>query len=102
MARAYQPQEMSDPAAEPQAGEWQALRGELVALLDQVEGRYAQHEPAEPEPLLKQPWDLLPLHRGLRTPFRSPHHQRELAPVAERDDGAVLTDRRGEQTRDEG
>lgn len=48
MARAYQPSEMSDPAAEPQAGEWQALRGELVALLDQVEGRYAQHEPAEP------------------------------------------------------
>ena len=48
MARAYQPTEMSDPAAEPQAGEWQALRGELVALLDQVEGRYAQQEPAEP------------------------------------------------------
>jgi localization factor PodJL len=48
MARAYQPQEMSDPAAEPQAGEWQALRGELVALLDQVEGRYAQQEPEEP------------------------------------------------------
>ncbi len=48
MARAYQPTEMSDPAAEPQAGEWQALRGELVALLDQVEGRYAQPEAAEP------------------------------------------------------
>ncbi len=48
MARAYQPTEMSDPAAEPQAGEWQALRGELVALLDQVEGRYAEQEPAEP------------------------------------------------------
>nr|WP_295883881.1 peptidoglycan-binding protein [uncultured Devosia sp.] len=48
MARAYQPTEMSDPAAEPQAGEWQALRGELVALLDQVEGRYAQQEPEEP------------------------------------------------------
>ncbi|HTO29158.1 MAG TPA: hypothetical protein VL017_11260, partial [Devosia sp.] len=39
---------MSDLAAEPQAGEWQALRGELVALLDQVEGRYAHQEPAEP------------------------------------------------------
>ncbi len=48
MARAYQPTEMSDPAAEPHAGEWQALRGELVALLDQVEGRYAQEEAAEP------------------------------------------------------
>ncbi len=48
MARAYQHSEMSDPAAEPQAGEWQALRGELVALLDQVEGRYAQQEPEEP------------------------------------------------------
>ncbi|MBE0581799.1 peptidoglycan-binding protein [Devosia sp.] len=48
MARAYQPTEMSDPAAEPQAGEWQALRGELVALLDQVEGRYAHQEAPEP------------------------------------------------------
>lgn len=48
MARAHQFTEMSDSAAEPQAGEWQALRGELVALLDQVEGRYAQQEAAEP------------------------------------------------------
>lgn len=48
MARAYQFSELSDPAAEPQAGEWQALRGELVALLDQVEGRYAQEERSEP------------------------------------------------------
>lgn len=50
MARAYQIPEMSDAAAEPQAGEWQALRGELVALLDQVEGRYARDE--QPEPAL--------------------------------------------------
>jgi localization factor PodJL len=50
MARAYQIPEMSDAAAEPQAGEWQALRGELVALLDQVEGRYARDE--RPEPVL--------------------------------------------------
>lgn len=49
MARAYQIPEMSDAAAEPQAGEWQALRGELVALLDQVEGRYARDERPEPE-----------------------------------------------------
>jgi localization factor PodJL len=48
MARAYQIPEMSDAAAEPQAGEWQALRGELVALLDQVEGRYAREERPEP------------------------------------------------------
>jgi len=49
MARAYSIPDMSDPAAEPQPGEWQALRGELVALLDQVEGRYARAERAEPE-----------------------------------------------------
>tara|TARA_R110000868_G_scaffold21523_6_gene89104 strand:- start:1948 stop:5673 length:3726 start_codon:yes stop_codon:yes gene_type:complete len=50
MARAHSFQDMTDPAREPQPGEWQALRGELVALLDQVEGRYAQVE--EPEPAL--------------------------------------------------
>ncbi|UJW85061.1 peptidoglycan-binding protein [Devosia sp. SL43] len=50
MARAYSIQDMSDPASEPQPGEWQALRGELVALLDQVEGRYARVE--QPEPAL--------------------------------------------------
>ena len=48
MARAYSIQDMSDPASEPQPGEWQALRGELVALLDQVEGRYARVERPEP------------------------------------------------------
>jgi len=48
MARAYQFPDMSEPAVEPQAGEWQALRGELVALLDQVEGHYAQEERSEP------------------------------------------------------
>lgn len=48
MARAYSIQDMSDPASEPQPGEWQALRGELVALLDQVEGRYARVEHPEP------------------------------------------------------
>lgn len=49
MARAYPNPEESDLAQEPQPGEWQALRGELVALLDQVEGRYADVERAEPE-----------------------------------------------------
>ena len=48
MARAYPNPDMSDLAQEPQPGEWQALRGELVALLDQVEGRYADAEQAEP------------------------------------------------------
>jgi localization factor PodJL len=47
MARAYRQQEL--PAShDPQPGEWQALRGELVALLDQVEGRLAPQR--EPEP----------------------------------------------------
>lgn len=50
MARSHSILDMSDPAAEPQPGEWQALRGELVALLDQVEGRYARVE--QPEPAL--------------------------------------------------
>ncbi|KKC35277.1 hypothetical protein WH87_16945 [Devosia epidermidihirudinis] len=50
MARAYPLSDMSDPAHEPHPGEWQALRGELVALLDQVEGRYARVE--EPEPAM--------------------------------------------------
>ena len=50
MARPYSFQDMSDQASEPQPGEWQALRGELVALLDQVEGRYARVE--QPEPAL--------------------------------------------------
>ena len=48
MARAYPMSDMSDPDLEPQPGEWQALRGELVALLDQVEGRYARAERPEP------------------------------------------------------
>jgi localization factor PodJL len=48
MARAYPTSDNTDPDNEPQAGEWQALRGELVALLDQVEGRYAQTERVDP------------------------------------------------------
>lgn len=48
MARAYPISDIADPDHEPQAGEWQALRGELVALLDQVEGRYAQTERVDP------------------------------------------------------
>ncbi|SEQ53129.1 localization factor PodJL [Devosia sp. YR412] len=48
MARAYPNPDASDLAQEPHPGEWQALRGELVALLDQVEGRYADVERGEP------------------------------------------------------
>ncbi|QDZ13083.1 SEL1-like repeat protein [Devosia ginsengisoli] len=48
MARAYQFPDMPEPATEPQPGEWQALRGELVALLDQVEGHYVDDDRAEP------------------------------------------------------
>ncbi|MHA6692374.1 peptidoglycan-binding protein [Devosia sp. A449] len=48
MARAHPIQDMSELASEPQPGEWHALRGELVALLDQVEGRYARVERPEP------------------------------------------------------
>jgi localization factor PodJL len=52
MARAYSIHDDTDPASDPQPGQWQALRGELVALLDQVEGRYARVEEPEPEPAL--------------------------------------------------
>ena len=48
MARAHSYQEVPDRVSDPKPGEWQALRGELVALLDQVEGRYARVESDEP------------------------------------------------------
>lgn len=48
MARAFRHQDNQDPLPEPPQGEWQALRGELVALLDQVEGRYGRAETLEP------------------------------------------------------
>jgi len=49
MARASSIADMPDLIPEPPAGEWQALRGELVALLDEVEGRYAPAARGEPE-----------------------------------------------------
>jgi localization factor PodJL len=52
MARAYSIHDDADLPSDPQPGQWQALRGELVALLDQVEGRYARPEEPEPEPAL--------------------------------------------------
>jgi localization factor PodJL len=40
MARAFPQSDYADTAFDPGAGDWQALRGELVALLDQVESRF--------------------------------------------------------------
>jgi localization factor PodJL len=48
MARGY-PAQPQDFGQEPQGGEWQALRGELVALLDQVESQVARVRRQEPE-----------------------------------------------------
>ncbi|MBJ3784623.1 SEL1-like repeat protein [Devosia sediminis] len=48
MPRAYSHSNYAEPAHDPGAGEWQALRGELVALLDKVESHYAEAEPAAP------------------------------------------------------
>lgn len=42
MARAFPQSQSYDYGPEPQQGEWQALRGELVALLDQVETQVAR------------------------------------------------------------
>ena len=43
MARAYPQSDYAD-ARDTGAGDWQALRGELVALLDQVESRFGGAE----------------------------------------------------------
>ncbi len=50
MPRAYTHPDYAEPAHDSGAGEWQALRGELVALLDKVESHYGQveDEPAAP------------------------------------------------------
>ena len=48
MARAFPISDTPDALSDPHPGEWQALRGELVALLDQVEGRYARTERTDP------------------------------------------------------
>ncbi|MFD2648517.1 peptidoglycan-binding protein [Devosia albogilva] len=48
MPRAYLDPETLNVPRDPSGGEWQALRGELVALLDQVEDRYARDERPEP------------------------------------------------------
>lgn len=48
MARAYPLVSTPESGAAAPAGDWQALRGELVALLDQVEGQYAETGSADP------------------------------------------------------
>lgn len=52
MPRAYSHSNYSEPALDSGTGEWQALRGELVALLDKVESHYSQAEPEQPEPAM--------------------------------------------------
>jgi localization factor PodJL len=50
MARAYPQSDHADLDRDAGAGEWQALRGELVALLDKVENHYGQAEMAPEQP----------------------------------------------------
>ena len=52
MPRAYSHSNYSEPAQDSGAGEWHALRGELVALLDKVESHYGQVEPEPPAPAM--------------------------------------------------
>ncbi|ODT76030.1 MAG: hypothetical protein ABS76_32360 [Pelagibacterium sp. SCN 64-44] len=52
MPRAYPQSDYAELDRDPGAGEWQALRGELVALLDKVENRYGQTEPLPEEPAM--------------------------------------------------
>ncbi len=47
MARAFPVSQTSDFGAPPPSNDWQALRGELVALLDHVEGQYT-HGSSDP------------------------------------------------------
>jgi localization factor PodJL len=50
MPRAHTHADFADTVRDPNTGEWQALRGELVALLDKVESHYGQiaDEPSAP------------------------------------------------------
>jgi len=48
MARAFPISDDADADQALNGGDWQALRGELVALLDQVEGRYARTDRVDP------------------------------------------------------
>lgn len=48
MARAYPVSETTDLGGEPHPADLQALRGELAALLDQVEGQYARAGAVDP------------------------------------------------------
>ena len=48
MARAYPASETTDLGGVPHPADLQALRGELAALLDQVEGQYARSGAVDP------------------------------------------------------
>ncbi|NMA99507.1 MAG: hypothetical protein GX970_15620 [Phyllobacteriaceae bacterium] len=52
MPRAYPLPDYAEPAHDRNAGEWQALRGELVALLDKVESHYSPADSAPEEPAM--------------------------------------------------
>src|SRR5690606_23900949 len=49
MARAYPSSQPQDYDYEPRGNEWQELRGELVALLDQVESRVTHARERDPD-----------------------------------------------------
>ncbi|HEV7277050.1 MAG TPA: peptidoglycan-binding protein [Devosiaceae bacterium] len=65
MARAFSHPRPEAHDPEPQPGEWQALRGELVALLDQVESQVARVSHRSPE------------HGGLAERMQALRHQVE-------------------------
>ncbi|MDB5563331.1 MAG: PodJL [Hyphomicrobiales bacterium] len=60
MARAFPASDPQDFGHDAPNGDWQALRGELVALLDQVEGQYVRTAPQAPafDALAKRMSDL--------------------------------------------
>ncbi|RUT34511.1 hypothetical protein EMQ25_00670 [Arsenicitalea aurantiaca] len=66
MARATPHAASDDQGTTPQAGDWQALRGELVALLNQVEGRLDPVRQAAPPAARPAP-------RPRRLPDPAPH-----------------------------
>jgi localization factor PodJL len=70
MARAFSRSHAEDTGPEPHPGEWQALRGELVALLDQVESQVARASRQQPEH-----GGLAERMRALRSEVGEPDHE---------------------------
>ncbi len=77
MARATHHRDYTEVEAEAGAGEWQALRGELVALLDKVESRYGQAEPT-PSGLSQR---VQQLRQQVEAPPASSRHREALRSV---------------------